>query len=516
MQDTIHFLTGAARWGDLIMATISNCYDLREKTRISKDAVSLMSPLILIFKPECAEMLNRLNRLFLVNSYAFFLFAITFPVMASDKPNVLFIAVDDLNDWISPLGGYEGCKTPNLERLAERGTTFTRAYCAAPACNPSRAAIMTGVRPWTSGVYINPQPWRPAMPDAVTLPQHFTKHGYHSTGAGKIFHGRYEDPPSWEYYLKKQGDPKPTKKVLKDPHSRSGGIIWGVLDVEDDEMNDYRTATYAVDYLNEEHDKPFFLACGIFRPHMPWQVPRKYYDMYPLDEIHIPYVPEGDLSDIPKAGVRMANPTKDHGTMLKTGNWKYAVQAYLASTTFADVQIGRVLDALEASPHNDNTIVVLWGDHGWHLGEKEHWRKFALWEEATRVPFIMSVPDVTKPGTRCERTVDLMSIYPTLCDLCELPITDQLEGTSIVPLLKNPEAEWDRPAITTHGRKNHAVRSERFRYIRYADGSEELYDHENDPGEFTNLAGDAGIKETIAELAKWLPTDEAPEAERDR
>ena len=433
-----------------------------------------------------------------------------------DRFNVLFIAVDDLNDWISPLRGYDGCLTPNLERLAKRGMTFTKAYCAAPACNPSRAAIMTGIRPWTSGVYLNPQPWRPAMPDAITMPQHFSKHGYHSTGAGKIFHGRYDEDESWDFYAKRQGDPKPTEEVLKDPRSRSGGIIWGVLDVEDEEMNDYATASYTVDYLSKEHDRSFFLACGIFRPHMPWQVPRKYYDMYPLDEIKTPYVPDGDLKDIPAAGVKMANPTKDHGTMLKTGNWKFAVQAYLASITFADVQIGRVLDALEASPYNGSTIVVLWGDHGWHLGEKEHWRKFALWEEATRVPFFMSVPWITEPGSRCDRTVDLMSIYPTLCELCHLPVTDQLEGTSIVSLLKNPKTEWSTPAITTHGRLNHAVRSDRYRYIRYEDGSEELYDHDSDPGEFNNLASDPKHESAIKELANWLPTDNAPNAEFDR
>jgi len=434
----------------------------------------------------------------------------------ANKPNVLFIAVDDLNDWISPLGGYEGCKTPNLERLAAKGVTFTKAYCAAPACNPSRASLMTGIRPWTSGVYVNPQPWRPAMPDAVTLPQHFTRHGYHSTGAGKIFHGRYEDPASWEHYAKKQGDPKPKPAVAKDPHSRAGGIVWGVLDVADEEMNDYHTASYAIKYLEKDHDKPFFLACGIFRPHMPWQVPRKYYDMYPLDEIKLPYVPPNDLSDLPKAGVNMAKPQGDHATILKTDNWRYAVQAYLASITFADTQIGRVLNALESSSHKDNTIIVLWGDHGWHLGEKEHWRKFALWEEATRVPFFISAPGVTKPGTRCDRTVDLMSVYPTLCELCELPVTDQLEGASLLPLLKKPNAEWSTPAITTHGRGNHAVRSEQYRYIRYADGSEELYDHVADPQEFDNLAGNSDLANIKQDLAAWLPKREAKEAAYDR
>lgn len=435
---------------------------------------------------------------------------------AEERPNVLFIAVDDLNDWIGCLGGHPDCRSPNIDRLAQRGVLFTRSYCAAPACNPSRAALMTGIRPWTSGVYMNAQPWRPAMPDAVTLPQHFMKHGYEAVGSGKIFHGRYEDPASWNDYLTKSRDPQPEPAVRKDPQSRAGGIVWGALDVDDEEMNDYKMADYAIAYLQQKHDRPFFLACGIFRPHMPWQVPRKYYDMYPPDKITLPKVLKTDLDDVPPAGVQMARPKGNHRTMLKTGNWRYAVQAYLASITFADKQVGRVLDALDASPYAKNTIVVLWGDHGWHLGEKHHWRKFSLWEEATRAPLMIVAPGVTRPGGRCERTVDFMDVYPTLCELCDLPIGEHLEGVSLVQLLKNPSAAWDRPARTTHGRNNHAVRSERWRYIRYADGAEELYDHANDPLEWKNLADDPQYREVKQELSAWLPKENAPNAEFDR
>jgi len=434
----------------------------------------------------------------------------------AERPNVLFIAVDDLNDWVGCLGGHPDCQSPNIDALAKRGVLFTRAYCAAPACNPSRAALMTGVRPWTSGVYTNRQPWRPAMPDIPTLPQHFMQNGYEAVGSGKIFHGRYHEPESWNDYLKKGGDPKPSKKVLRSPRSRSGGIVWGVLDVSDKKMNDYKMVSYAVDYLEKDHDKPFFLACGIFRPHMPWQVPRKYYEMYPPGKIRLPKVLDTDLDDIPKAGVRMARPQGDHATMLKTGNWRYAVQAYLASITFADAQVGRLLKALDDSRYAKNTIVILWGDHGWHLGEKHHWRKFALWEEATRTPLMVTVPGLTKPNGVCKRTVDLMSVYPTLCELCGLSVPDHCEGPSIVPLLKNPDAEWNRPALTTHGRKNHAVRSERYRYIRYADGSEELYDHRNDPLEWNNLAGDARFAEVLKAHRKWLPKENAPNAKSER
>lgn len=433
----------------------------------------------------------------------------------TERPNVLFIAVDDLNDWISCLGGHPDCKTPNIDRLASRGLLFTNSHCAAPACNPSRAALLTGIRPSSSGVYLNSQPWRPVMQDAVTLPQHFRNHGYQSIGSGKIFHGRYNDYGSWDDYLKQTGDPQPTQAVLKDPHSRAGTIIWGVLDTQDQEMSDYKMANYAIDFLSKPDQKPFFLACGIYRPHMPWQVPRKYYDMYPLDKIQLPNVPEHDLDDIPPAGVRMAKPGGDHAKILKTENWRYAVQAYLASIAFADVQVGRVLDALDASPYAKNTIVVLWGDHGWHLGEKKHWRKFSLWEEATRAPLMMVVPGVTQAGTKCDQAVDFMNIYPTLCELCELPRGEHLDGLSMVSLLKDPAQTWERPALTTHGRLNHAVRDNRYRLIRYQNGDEELYDHSQDPMEWKNLADDPQYAETKERLAKWFPAKNAPDAPHD-
>lgn len=427
-------------------------------------------------------------------------------------PNVLFIAVDDLNDWIGPLGGHPDVHTPNLDRLARRGLVFRHAYTASPSCNPSRAALLTGVRPSTSGVYGNRQPWRRALPDAVTLPQHFMRHRYHVAGGGKIYHGRFPDPASWHEYFPQPEDPKPRPEVASSPRSRSGGIVWGELEVAEEQMADHRVASWAADYLRRSPDRPFFLAVGIYRPHMPWSVPRRYYDLYPPDRITLPTVLEDDLGDIPQAGVAMAKPAGDHATMLATGNWRRAVQAYLASITFADAQIGRVLDALDASPHRDNTIVVLWGDHGWHLGEKQHWRKFALWEEATRTPLIWAVPGVTRPGSVSDRTVDLMSLYPTLAELAGLPAPAQNEGVSITRLLRDPDAEWHRPALTTFERGNHAVRSERWRYIRYADGSEELYDHRADPLEWRNLAADPALAEVRAELARWLPSVNAPDA----
>jgi arylsulfatase A-like enzyme len=275
-------------------------------------------------------------------------------------------------------------------------------------------------------------------------------------------------------------------------------------------MTDYQSVSYAIEQLNRPHDKPLFLACGLHKPHMPWNVPRKYYDLYPLDQIQLPKVLETDLDDVPPAGVKMARPDVDHAKILASGRWKEAVQSYLASITFCDAMVGRLLDGFDKSPYAENTIVVLWGDHGWHLGEKQHWRKFALWEEATRAPLIFVVPGVTKPASVCDRTVDFMSIYPTLTDLCGLSTPAHVEGQSIRRLLQDPKAAWDQPAITTHGYKNHAVRTEGWRYIRYADGGEELYDEAKDPREWVNLAGKPELASVKSDLAHWLPTNNTP------
>ncbi len=427
------------------------------------------------------------------------------------KMNVLFLAIDDLNDWTGFLGGYPGVKTPNLDRLAARGVTFTRAYCSAPACNPSRASLMSGIRPSTSGVYLNSQPWRPVMKDVVTLPQHFMAHGYRAEGGGKIYHGGFPDPASWHAYFKKGADPKPDK-LPANGIPDTGHFDWGPLDVDDAKMDDHRVMTWATEFLAKKQEQPFFLAVGLFKPHLPWYVPRKYFNEYPLSDIKRPEVPSDDLDDVPAAGVRMARPQGDHKKVVEHQQWDQAIQGYLASITFTDRQVGRLLDALDASGQGDNTVIVMWGDHGWHLGEKSHWRKFTLWEEADRVPLIISVPGLTKAGARCERTVSLLDLYPTLADVCGLPLRSELEGRSLKPLLQNCAAEWERPAVTTYQRNNHAIRSERWRYIRYADGSEELYDHDKDPMEWTNLAGASKYDEVKRELSGHLPKVNAKNA----
>lgn len=379
---------------------------------------------------------------------------------------------------------------------------------------------MTGIRPSTSGVYHNPQPWRQALPDAVTLPQHFMQHGYTALGAGKIYHGSYPDPPSWDTYFPSQkknkpNDPQPLNRPVNGI-PRTAHFDWGPVDVEDAEMGDAQVADWVISQLRKEHDKPFFLACGIYRPHLPWYVPRKYFDQFPADDVRLPKVLANDLDDIPPLGLKIARPQGDHRKVLEHDQWQLAVQGYLASIAFADTQVGRVMDALDHSPHAKNTIVVFWTDHGWHLGEKQHWRKFALWEEATRTPLIFVVPGLTAAAQRCDRPVNLLDIYPTLVDICGLAPRKELEGVSLKPLLQSPRASWDRPSLTTHGRNNHALRSDRYRYIRYADGTEELYDHEADPTEWKNLASEGSHSKIRHELAAWFPETNVPDIPRDR
>jgi arylsulfatase A-like enzyme len=435
-----------------------------------------------------------------------------------NRPNVLFIAVDDLNDWVGCLGGHPDTKTPNIDRLAARGVLFTKAYCAAPVCNPSRASLMTGIRPSTSGVYENQQPMRESsvLKDAVTIPQHFMAHGYTATGGGKIYHGSFPDPASWQAYFPSQqqnqpSNPKP-ENTPANGFPKTGHFDWSPLDNPDSDMGDFKTVDWVSAELKKNHDKPFFLACGIYKPHLPWYVPQKYFDMFPPDKLTLPQVKDDDLDDVPKIGKWLALRSGDHKKILQHGAWRKAVQGYLASIAFADAQIGRVVDALDASPYAKNTVVVLWSDHGWSLGEKEHWRKFALWEETTRNVFTITAPGITTPGSRCDRVVSLLDVYPTLIDICGLSKRISLEGVSLMPLLKDPSAKWDRPAVTTYLRGNHSVRSERWRYIRYNDGGEELYDHSNDPHEWTNLANKPETSKIKTELAKWLPKVDAPDS----
>lgn len=438
--------------------------------------------------------------------------------MAAETPNVLFIAVDDLRDWVGHLEGHPNAHTPNIDRLARRGVSFTRAYCAAPLCNPSRVSLLTGVAPSRSGVYGNGEKMREKLPDAVTLPQHFRASGYSARGSGKIFHGN--DADSWDdFFVAARGNP--SASVKRDPNlPKRAWTPWGPLDGDDGDMYDVKTANWIISELKKPQEKPFFLAYGLTKPHLTWEVPQKYFDLHPLDGIQLPPVKEGDLDDVPAFGKRLARevhtvsnardvsakPDGDHANVIANNQWLKAVQAYLATISFADAQIGRVLDALDRSEYADNTIIVLWGDHGWHLGEKEHWRKHALWDVSTRTPLIFVAPTGIAKDRLCQRPVSLIDIYPTLVDLCGLPAREGLDGQSLVPLLENPALKWDRPAVMTYGLNNHAVQTERWRYIQYHDGGQELYDHDRDPNEWTNLAAIPEYASVIAKLAKSIPT----------
>jgi arylsulfatase A-like enzyme len=429
-------------------------------------------------------------------------------------PNVLFIAVDDLNHWLGYLGRNPQSKTPNIDKLAARGISFTRSYCAAPSCNPSRAALMSGMRPSSTGVYVNSNNWMQVIEQDKTLLTAFRNAGYYVCGSGKIYHDLYKRNEEWDDYY----NSTPSQDPVPAEGDKVGvaDILFGAIDAADSDLADWSIVDYGIEQLNKPQEKPFFLAVGLRKPHLPFFVPRKYFDMHPLEQIQLPPSKDGDLEDVPAWGKRLAAGKECHAKMLESGRWKEAVQAYLAACSYTDMNIGRLMDAYDKSPHRDNTIIVFWCDHGWHLGEKEHWRKFALWEEAVRSPLIWVVPGMTKPNQVCERTVDFMSIYPTLCDLCGINIPTHVEGKTIKSLLQDPQSPWATPAVSTHLFGNHTVRSEGWRYIRYVDGGEELYDESADPYEWKNLATDPQYSAKKAELAAFLPKKNVPDIGTER
>ncbi len=428
------------------------------------------------------------------------------------RPNVLLIAIDDLNDWVGCLGGHPDARSPQIDRLAKRGVLFTNAHCQAPICNPSRTSVLYGLRPSTSGIYDNQtEPWTiPALKKRVTLPRYFAANGYRTLTTGKIYHDSGMPPGDFDVV-----GPIPGQRLKRDarlipetPEGARGLWDFGPQTYDEKLFQDYADASWAIERLGEKGDKPFFLAVGFYRPHVPLYSPARVFNQIPEEEIDLPVVKVGDRDDLPPVieSLIASRFSPPHDWFVRTNNWRKAVQAYLACVRFADEQVGRLLDALDASPHAENTIVVLYSDHGFFLGEKEHWAKQSLWERATRVPFIISAPGMAK-GARCSRPTELLGIYPTLVELTGLPKRDDIDGKSLVPLLRDPQGAWPQPALTTHGLHNHAVRTERHRYIRYHDGSEELYDHANDPNEWTNLAGRPEFSELKLELAKWFPRE---------
>ncbi len=436
---------------------------------------------------------------------------------APDRPNVLFLSVDDMNDWVGALG-YEAAQTPHIDRLGERGTWFANAHAPSPKCNPSRTAILSGLRPSTTGIYGNGEWWKPNLPDAVMLPRYFKDQGYLVAGGGKVFHHTpgFNPPGSWDEYFELVVDLK-TEGFLV-PYRRPDHISsfdWGPLDQSELELGDGATVQWAEEFLGRSHDKPFFLAVGLFQPHLPFYAPRSIYDAVGPADAPVPETHPGDLEDVPPPGRAMAaSRLADLELILEHGDLDEVVRSYTACIRHADALVGRVLDALDASAYADRTIIVFWSDHGYHFGEKRHFAKDTLWERSSHVPLAIAAPGVTRPGSVSNRPVSLLDLYPTLVDLCGLPLRNALEGVSLRPLLEDPTRAWDRPALMTFGRGNHAVRSERYRYVRYANGDEELYDHSNDPHEWTNLAADPAQAAVIAQHAAWLPPFDAPRALR--
>ena len=453
-------------------------------------------------------------------------------VQAQERPDVLFISIDDLNDWVGVLGGHPQALTPNMDALADRGILFTNAHAPAALCNPARTSVMLGLQPSTTGIYGNYPSWMEIehLAELPNLPRLLRENGYETYGSGKLFHGHtfspsgylgYNDPSAWDAYY-----PSVSRQIPDEirPHviPANGNPLtpyfdWSAVVADDRAMADGQVAAWAEERIGAAGGEPRFVAAGIYRPHLPWYVPQRYLDMYPLEEIVLPEVPPDDLNDVPRIGQQFLAdnsmaPMELHQWVVDEGRWKEGVQAYLASITFADAMVGRLVDALERTERADDTIIVLWSDHGWHLGEKHRWRKQTLWEEATRVPLIIVAPGVTTPGTRSARAVSLVDIYPTLAELTGIAAPDDLDGVSLKPLLEDPDMAWDRAVLSTNEFGNHAVRSERYRYIRYFNGNEELYDHEEDPGEWANLATDPAYDEIKAELAKWMPQNDAEDA----
>lgn len=439
--------------------------------------------------------------------------------LAANKPNILMIAIDDQNDWIGCMGGHPQVKTPHIDRLAARGTLFLNAHCQSPLCNPSRSSLMTGLRPTTTGIYGLAPGIRDVdvTKDWVTLPQTYTQSGYHTYACGKIYHDGSikpkDRPREFAQWGPAPGTAKPPQPIAKLPGKRHPAMDWGVFPEKDEDCGDWKIASAAIEQLAAApKDKPFFIAAGFRLPHVPCFAPQKWFDLYPDNTLIMPPVKADDRADLPKFSdyLYWSLPEPRLRTLQACNEWRPLVRAYLATISLMDSQVGRVLDALEATGRANDTIIVLWGDNGWHLGEKLITGKNTLWDRSTRVPLIISAPGTSK-GVRCTKPAELLDIFPTLLELTSMPARTDIEGHSLVPQLKDPAAPRPWPAITTHNQGNHGIRTEDWRYIRYADGSEELYDMKNDPNEWTNLAADPKHAARKQELARFVPRiDKAP------
>ncbi len=426
-------------------------------------------------------------------------------------PNILFIAIDDMNDWTGFLGGHPQAITPNMDKLAAKGVNFTNAHCSAPGCSPSRNALLYGIEPFNSGLYpfyehaIHEQ----LMERYTTLPRLLKENGYITYGAGKIHHGQKGDEREWSDFFELQNSRKEFKEGEGYQVGNSKKMSFRPTINADEQHVDYQVASYGIDVLNEKHNKPFFLAVGLVKPHLPFDCPERFFNALP-EKIMTPALWEDDLKDIPAEGNSFRR-AGDDKRFKKDNAWEDVRRAYLACISWADFNIGRVLDALEESEYADNTIVVLWSDHGFHLGEKMSFKKFTLWEEATRVPFIIydGRDKLNKEGKIYKPAVSLINIYRTLADFAGIEAPAYVDGESLVPVLENTDAELSKPTITSWGRGNYAVRTGEWRYIRYFDGTEELYNHQSDANEWYNLANDSQYLKVKEMLAARLPKQDA-------
>lgn len=436
---------------------------------------------------------------------------------AAERPNVLFIAIDDLNDWVGVLDGHPLVKTPHIDALAKRGTVFLNAHCQAPLCNPSRTSLLLGQRPTTTGIY-GLSPWFrdvPALRDLVPLPKYFAQHGYRTLGVGKVFHSRFGfrkgDDEFQEVGPTYDDGPFPKERLSKPPGRAGRGNDWGVVTGRDEERGDWKIASWAIEQIKQKTPEPFFLSVGIRLPHLPLFTTKQWFDLYPKGPEILPAVLVGDRKDTPPFSwyLHWKLPEYRHQPLVKAGEWEPKVRAYLATVSFLDSQVGRVLAALRENDLEENTVVVLWSDHGYHLGEKAITGKNTLWEESTRVPLIFAGPGIAKGG-RCQEPVELLDVYPTLVELCDLPATKHCEGHLLQPQLREAKTPRRWPALTTANPGNHSVRSKRYRYIQYADGSMEFYDLMEDPHEWHNLIGHKSYQTQIAAHQRWIPKKSAP------
>ena len=454
---------------------------------------------------------------------------------AKSRPNIVMIAIDDLNDWVEPLGGHPDVKTPAMRRLAERGLTFTNAHCQAPLCNPSRTSLMTGKRPTSTGIY-GLSPWLrnvPEFEDLVTLPQHFAQHGYRTLIGGKIYHGnngrkkqkgqkKNLECDVWGPGASVGVRPK-AKLIPPTPGGNHSLMDWGTFPHKDEDKGDWKVASWAVEQIDQmPTDKPYFLSVGFFLPHVPCYATQKWFDLYPDETLTMPPILKGDRTDTPDSSwyIHWDLPEPRTSWLEKNNQLRPLVRSYLACVSFVDSQVGRVLDAVEKSPQADNTIVVLWSDHGYHLGEKAISGKNSLWRHSTRVPLIFAGPGIPS-GQNCGQPAELLDLYPTLSGLAGLPNITQTEGLSLEPQISDPNTSRERPAMCTHNAGNHSICDTRWRFIRYADGKSELYDRQNDPWEHNNLLkGDPFFTDknkiapsarfAVERLLKYLPEQELP------